>query len=91
MIAGQRLRGAPGRRGLSARAGPSVALSLLRLAGSLWWYWYLRGHYAEARQWLERRGCSTVHEVRTSRGDILVAMAREYKADGVLFLPSQAA
>lgn len=42
--------------------------------------------YAQlAQQWLERRGCSTVHEVRTSRGDILVAMAQEYKADGVLF------
>jgi non-specific serine/threonine protein kinase len=25
-----------------------------RIAGTLWWYWYLRGHFTEGRQWLER-------------------------------------
>ncbi|HXF83042.1 MAG TPA: tetratricopeptide repeat protein [bacterium] len=26
----------------------------LRLAGQLWWFWYLRGHWAEATHWLDR-------------------------------------
>ncbi len=25
----------------------------LRLSGALWWYWYMRGNYNEARHWLE--------------------------------------
>lgn len=26
----------------------------LRLAGGLWWFWYLHGHYREGRAWLEK-------------------------------------
>ncbi|MBD0370131.1 MAG: winged helix-turn-helix domain-containing protein [Pyrinomonadaceae bacterium] len=26
----------------------------LRLAASLWWFWYLHGHYSEGRAWLEK-------------------------------------
>jgi tetratricopeptide (TPR) repeat protein len=26
----------------------------LRLAASLWWFWYLHGHYREGRAWLDR-------------------------------------
>jgi len=32
----------------------SDAHEALRIAGSLWWFWYLRGHYAEGRRWLGR-------------------------------------
>lgn len=36
-----------------------------------------------ASQWLGRRGCSTVHEAESSRGELLVEMARKYGAHGV--------
>jgi non-specific serine/threonine protein kinase len=26
----------------------------LRIGGSLWWFWYLHGHYDEGRRWLEQ-------------------------------------
>lgn len=26
----------------------------LRIAGGLWWFWYMRGYLSEGRQWLER-------------------------------------
>ena len=26
----------------------------LRLAGTLWWFWYLHGHYREGRTWLDK-------------------------------------
>ena len=29
------------------------AASVMRMAGALWWYWFLRGRYAEGRKWLE--------------------------------------
>lgn len=32
----------------------SDAREALRIAGSLWWFWYLRGHYTEGRRWLGR-------------------------------------
>jgi predicted ATPase/DNA-binding CsgD family transcriptional regulator len=34
-------------------APPDRADDALRLAGALHWFWYLRGHYREGRQWLE--------------------------------------
>lgn len=36
-----------------------------------------------AGQWLNRAGCSTVHEGESSRGQMLVEMARKYGAHGV--------
>lgn len=36
-----------------------------------------------AKQWLERKACSTVHEVNTSRADMLVDMAKETGASGI--------
>jgi len=26
----------------------------LRLAGALWWFWYLRGYFSEGKAWLEQ-------------------------------------
>ena len=37
-----------------------------------------------AQQWLDRKACSTVHEVNNTRGDLLVDMAKKYRADGVV-------
>ena len=34
-------------------AGRDAAAAVLRMAGALWWYWFLRGRYAEGRRWLE--------------------------------------
>ena len=33
------------------------AEAFLRLTAELWWFWWLRGHFAEGRVWLERAGC----------------------------------
>jgi DNA-binding CsgD family transcriptional regulator/Tfp pilus assembly protein PilF len=34
-------------------ATPGRSENALRLAGTLHWFWYLRGHYSEGRRWLE--------------------------------------
>ncbi len=34
---------------LTASPGPEAGL---RLAGAIWWFWFVRGHYAEGRAWL---------------------------------------
>lgn len=36
-----------------------------------------------AGQWLDRLGCSTVHEVESTRGAMLVEMAKKYGAQGI--------
>ncbi len=33
---------------------PDGAEPMLRLAGALWWYWFTRGFWTEAREWLVR-------------------------------------
>lgn len=37
-----------------------------------------------AQQWLDRRACSTVHEVNNTRGSLLVDLVKQYRADGVI-------
>lgn len=36
-----------------ARADPNGGEAGLRLAGALWWFWEVRGYWAEGRQWLQ--------------------------------------
>ncbi len=33
---------------------------VLRMGGALWWFWFVRGHFAEGRRWLERALAGTV-------------------------------
>lgn len=37
----------------AALAGPNGDEKRLRLASTLWWFWYVRGHPREGRRWLE--------------------------------------
>jgi predicted ATPase/DNA-binding CsgD family transcriptional regulator len=41
------------RAALTWHLGRNDAVGLQRLAGALWEFWYMRGHYVEGRQWLE--------------------------------------
>lgn len=37
-----------------SHAASDGAEPMLRLAGALWWYWFTRGNWTEAREWLTR-------------------------------------
>ncbi|NMC33882.1 MAG: 2-hydroxyacyl-CoA dehydratase [Veillonellaceae bacterium] len=37
-----------------------------------------------AQQWLDRKACSTVHEVHNTRGALLGDLVKQYRADGVI-------
>lgn len=37
-----------------------------------------------ANQWFDRKACSVVHEVNSTRGELIVDLARKNKADGVV-------
>ena len=37
-----------------------------------------------AQQWLDRKGCATIHETENSRGKLIVDMAKAEKADGIV-------
>jgi benzoyl-CoA reductase/2-hydroxyglutaryl-CoA dehydratase subunit BcrC/BadD/HgdB len=37
-----------------------------------------------AQQWLDRKGCSVVHEISSTRGELIVELATENKADGIV-------
>jgi bcr-type benzoyl-CoA reductase subunit C len=37
-----------------------------------------------AQQWFDRSACPTIHEEQTSRGDLVVKLAKDNKADGVI-------
>ena len=38
-----------------------------------------------ARQWLLRRACSVIHETKSTRGELVVSLAKENGADGVAY------
>ena len=51
------LRAALGWWEAQARSGPEArvaAVAGLRLAGALWWFWHVRGHWREGQEWLSR-------------------------------------
>jgi non-specific serine/threonine protein kinase len=52
----------------------------LRLAASLWWFWYLHGHYSEGRSWLERVLAEASGQRTTFRSRALIG------AGGLAFL-----
>ncbi|HKQ99335.1 MAG TPA: tetratricopeptide repeat protein [Pyrinomonadaceae bacterium] len=52
----------------------------LRLAGSLWWFWYLHGHYREGRAWLDKVLAAGSQEQTVYRSRALVG------AGGLAFL-----
>jgi tetratricopeptide (TPR) repeat protein len=40
---------------MRAAAGATADAGVgLRLAGALWWFWFIRGHFSEGRRWLEQ-------------------------------------
>jgi predicted ATPase/transcriptional regulator with XRE-family HTH domain len=53
------------RAALTWTIGQEDAVISLRLAGALWWYWEIRGHFAEGQSWLER--AIAVGEARETR------------------------
>ena len=51
--------------------------SFLRLAGALWFFWFVRGHYGEGRRWLERA---------LTRGEMAPPAVRARAMSGLGFL-----
>ncbi|HVR41725.1 MAG TPA: protein kinase, partial [Thermoanaerobaculia bacterium] len=43
----------------------------LRITGALWWLWYLHGHYAEGRRWLEAALALPGHGAHAARAKAL--------------------
>ena len=43
----------------------------LRLAGALWWFWFVRGHFTEGRRWLGRGLASSTGTSTTLRAKVL--------------------
>jgi predicted ATPase len=54
---------------------PDGAEMGLRLAGALWWFWYLRGHLAEGRRQIEAGLATTADAPSRARVKALVAAA----------------
>jgi predicted ATPase/class 3 adenylate cyclase len=47
----------------------------LRLAGALWWFWWMRGHYSEGRRWIEEALASDGRGSPESRARSLAGVA----------------
>jgi predicted ATPase len=62
----------------------------LRLAGALWWFWYLGGHWSEGRGWLEgaltRTGAGSPVAVR-AKALLGVGVLAAAQGDGAVALP----
>ncbi|HEX7152091.1 MAG TPA: protein kinase [Thermoanaerobaculia bacterium] len=43
----------------------------LQLAGSLWWFWYVHGHYSEGRRWLDAALAIAGEQPSPSRAKVL--------------------
>ncbi|HEX8141573.1 MAG TPA: tetratricopeptide repeat protein [Pyrinomonadaceae bacterium] len=56
------------------------AETALRLAGALWWFWYLHGHYREGRSWLDKVLAEGSDQRTTHRSRALIG------AGGLAFL-----
>ena len=65
--------------------------SVLRMAGALWWYWFLRGRYVEGRGWLEAAlaradGAPAAHQAKalTAAGDLAFLQSEYARANELL-------
>ncbi|MGH2399401.1 MAG: ATP-binding protein, partial [bacterium] len=58
-----------------SRSTPDGAEPMLRLAAALWWYWFTRGYWTEARQWLTRAIGSEQNVSAHVRSRALVGLA----------------
>ncbi len=76
------------RAALGWHTGSGEAEGALRMAGALWWYWFLRGRYDEGCGWLEAAlalsgadGSSHRARALTAAGDLAFLQARYARAE----------
>ena len=74
------------RRALDSCSSDSSGLEPgMRAAGRLWWFWYTRSHWTEARGHLERfLAQSTLHQQSAARAEVLFALGSILRNQGEL-------